>query len=168
VVSRLSEGPPFDGELLEALAEMRHAEYLREQEQSGSGRVGEGSLVPWDELPESLKQSNRLFAAGIPPKLREVGCHLTPVGADDREEPFAFADGELETLAQMEHRRWRSDLEAEGWAWGPQRDPDGKRHPMLVDWVQLSAAERDKDRQAVLQIPGMLLRLGYRVRRGSD
>jgi RyR domain len=42
--------------------------------------------------------------------------------------------------------RWAAAKRAAGWTWGPERDPELKTHPNLVDYRDLPPAERDKDR----------------------
>src|SRR5207248_2665129 len=60
----------------EALARMIHEEYVRQQQKLGQTTETNPSMVPWDELPEGLKESNRRQADDIGRKLREVGyCH---------------------------------------------------------------------------------------------
>ena len=43
-----------------------------------------------------------------------------------------------------------------GWRFGTVRDDTKRCTPLLVDYAQLSEAEREKDRQAVLGIASLL------------
>jgi hypothetical protein len=149
-------------ELIEAIARARHANYVEEQDARGEAASDNPSLVPWDELPESLQQSNRRFAQGVSEKLDAIGVTAVPGGASD-EERFEFTDDELEMLARMEHDRWAGDLARDGWTPGPEKDPELKRHPLLVAWDELSEADRDKDRDAVRNVPSTLRSAGYRI-----
>ncbi|HEV3230230.1 MAG TPA: NAD-binding protein [Solirubrobacteraceae bacterium] len=163
----------LDPELLrsgvnEQIAQANHAQYVRSQRALGHTLEDNPSLVEWDELPESLKQSNRLFADGVGSKLEAAGCRLVPASLTPRH-GFQFREDELEELAKLEHDRWVADLRGQGWRpTEGEKDPQHKRHPLLVTWEELSEAERDKDRMAVRQLPEMLLRAGFEIYREGD
>jgi hypothetical protein len=150
-------------DLIESIARAQHENYLREQVEHGETVRENPSLVSWDELPAALKQSNRRFAEGVAAKLEEIEVKI--VRAEDAPD-FAFTGTELEMLARMEHDRWAADLVRDGWRPGDVKDPESKTHPMLVDWDELSEAERDKDRDAVRKIPATLRLAGFRLERG--
>ncbi len=71
----------------------------------GAAPATNPAMVPWDELPEHLRESNRDQAGHIGVKLRAMGCRA---GAPDRlDEPlFTFSADEVERLAWLEHDRW--------------------------------------------------------------
>jgi TrkA-N domain/RyR domain len=151
----------------EILARAKHNDYLREERALGSTPADNPSLRPWEELPESLKESNRRFADGIGPKLEAAGCALVPapLGRAD-EDGFAFSAEEVETLARAEHERWAEDLRRDGWRpTAGEKDPGRRLHPLLVSWEQLPEVERDKDREPVRDLPRMLARAGFRLYR---
>lgn len=43
------------------------------------------------------------------------------------------------------HVEWRSEKEANGWIWGPVKDPEKKEHPCMVDFDQLPVEQQAKD-----------------------
>ena len=49
-----------------------------------------------------------------------------------------------ETPEQL-HERWVRAMAALRWTWGPERDPENKRHPNMVPFWDLPPDERDKD-----------------------
>jgi hypothetical protein len=151
----------WDPEVLERLAEARHEIYLRDQAARGEGPDLNPSLVPWAGLSDSLKRSNRAFAAAIPEKLAALGVVAAPAGEG---RSLTISPPQLERLAREEHDRWRRDLEADGWHRGPEHDPAGKAHPMLVEWAELPEAEREKDRDAVRALPELLRQVGLDLR----
>jgi hypothetical protein len=118
--------------------------------------------VAWDELPEPLRQSSRRYAEGVKSKLDAIGAKAV-IGDG---QPFEFTEDELEMLARIEHDRWAGDLARDGWVPGPVKDPKRKEHPLLVGWDELSEAEREKDRDAVRNIPAVLRDAGYGIGRG--
>jgi hypothetical protein len=149
--------------VLEAVAQAVHEQYLREQVSDGARMGSTAALVPWKILNEDLREANRDQARDIDAKLSSIGCAITEADAGDK--TFRFTIDELETLARWEHDRWsRQRLEA-GWALGAVRDDAHKRHPSLVPWAQLSESEKDKDRDAVRNIPAVLRSVGLGVAR---
>ena len=150
-------------ELIDAIARAQHANYVKEQTGRGETADDNPSLVSWEELPESLRQSNRRYAEGVRSKLDAIGATAVP---GDEGGPFEFTEDELEILARMEHDRWAGDLARDGWVPGPEKDPRHKEHPLLVGWEELSEAEREKDRDAVRNLPAVLSAAGYGIERG--
>ena len=156
------------GGVTEVIARAKHDEYVRAERARGTSPAYNPSMVPWDELPESLRDSNRRFADGIGRKLEATGCALVPapLAVDGRGPGFAFTAEEVEDLARGEHDRWTADLVRDGWrpTTGP-KDPAARLHPLLVPWEELPESERDKDREPIREIPAMLARAGLRVYR---
>lgn len=52
---------------------------------------------------------------------------------------------------------------AAGWQPAPETDKDNRLHADLVPWEELSDTAKDKDRDFVLAIPGILAKAGYIV-----
>ena len=113
---------------------------------------------PWEILPEEYRESNRQAADHIPVKLRALGHKRAPLKG--RKDPLAaIPDDQVETLAEMEHRRWCAERLLAGWVVGPRgTEPDRIRkiHPDLVPWADLPPAAKQKDRDQVRAIPKVL------------
>ena len=156
------------GGVYEQIARANHAQYVRAQRARGETPRDNPSLVDWDDLHESLKQSNRLFADGVGATLARSGCRLVPASVAGHP-TFRFGEDELEELARLEHDRWVADLRRNGWRRtdGP-KNPERKLHPLLRGWEELPEAERDKDREAIRQLPEMLLRAGFEIYRPRE
>ncbi len=43
------------------------------------------------------------------------------------------------------HQNWRAHKAAEGWVYGPEKDPTRKTHPCMVDYADLPEDQRKKD-----------------------
>jgi voltage-gated potassium channel Kch len=146
----------------EEIAQMAHAQYVENRQSDGSRSAEDPSLLPWEKLPEILKESNRDQAADIGRKLAMIGCHLEPSPSWDAE-PRPFSADEIELLGRAEHDRWCEERTRNGWQLGPVRDPVAKTHPDLVAWDKLTERVKDLDREAVRAIPLFLARLGYAI-----
>jgi hypothetical protein len=155
----------------ELIARAMHDEYVRAEQAHGVTVAQNSSLVPWSQLPESLRESNRRYADNLVSKLDAIGRVLAPApDAPLDGELFTLRPDEIARLAELEHERWCRDLLRDGWKYGGTKDPERKLHPLLVDWAQLSELDRDKDRRAVAELPRILARAGFTAveRRGSQ
>lgn len=154
----------LDG-LNETLAQSMHASYRRNQLARGAD-PDTPSLARWSELDEDLRDSNRAFAYGIPEKMRAIGCIVVPTTLVDLQDAAAiFSADELEELARLEHDRWMRDRIRDGWSYGATRDDARKLHPSLVAYDELSEDEREKDRDAIRDLPRMLAEAGFSIYR---
>ena len=166
VLSRTLTPELLTGGVNELLAQAKHQHYVECEFERGATAVENPSLVPWHLLPETLKESNRLFADSFGQKLTEAGCTLVPAPLPDAEQAgFAFPEELVEQLARGEHDRWWNDLVRNGWSHGEAKDPERKLHPKLVPWEELDEDDRDKDREPVRDLPRMLARAGLAVAR---
>jgi hypothetical protein len=151
----------------ELLARAQHAQWLRAQRSAGTG-TGNPNFHPWDELDESARERNRRFADDVHTKLDLVHCMLVPMPLPAPDEPpFQFNPDELETLSRQEHIRWMNTMLATGWTYGAKRDDAHKVHDQIKPWEDLDELNRDKDRDAVREIPRMLADAGFAIRRST-
>lgn len=149
---------------LEAIARGLHDRYVAGRVEAGDTPETNPSLVPWEELPESLRESNRDQALGLETVLGAAGWEIVPQRDWDAE-PIRFDEADLERLARAEHERWVVDLERDGWRRGePPKDPRRKTHPHLVPWADLPEDVREIDRATVRAWPELLAEAGYGVR----
>jgi voltage-gated potassium channel Kch len=145
----------------EALAQAIHAQYGCAESTRGTTPAVNPALVPWHELPEDLKNSNRDQAGHIPVKLRAASCRLVPV--DEARPLFTFTDVEVEKLARLEHERWCQERRQAGWRLGPVKDLGRRLHPSLVPWEQLDAVDQERDRHTVRHIPFLAAKAGFAI-----
>jgi hypothetical protein len=148
-------------DLVERLARTIHEHYLAEQVSKGTPTGSNRSLVAWDHLDEDLRQANRGQAGHIGRKLELINAALAP--RTGPAEPFEFTTDELERLAELEHERWAEERQASGWRYAPVRDDEAKHHDLMVEWSKLTEEQRDKDREAVRNLPAILAEAGLRV-----
>jgi hypothetical protein len=150
----------------ERIAEISH--HLHRQDQlAKTGDASDPSLAPWRELPEALRESNRLFADGIGSKLAELGATVTPAPLIDPRGPLLeLSAHEIEHLAPGEHQRWEMHMKRLGYRHGDTRDHERKRHPMIdVPYEDLPEENKEKDRAHVRTIPAILAHAGLSMHR---
>jgi len=118
--------------------------------------------IPWAELPEDIKDSNRDQA-------RYFGEYLTAAGYDfdAGDTPFStveeFSKEELLKIAEMAHEIYiKSKIDA-GWIYGKVKNAVKKTHPLLVDWNDLPEEEKQKDIDIAENIISLLKSVGLRV-----
>ncbi len=141
--------------LREKVARYLHNDYRRRQR--GRKAPGDPALAPWDELLETLKNSNRAAADDIPNKLSLIGKRLVAGGAY-----LKLTDDEVELLAEAEHGRWNAERLAAGWELGERR-VSRSASPDLKAWSELTDATKEWDREAVRNIPPALAEAGWGV-----
>jgi len=86
-------------------------------------------------------------------------------------EPLNTADvklnGELlalaEALAKNTHEVWSAGKLAEGWTYGEELSTDKKTHPSLVEYEELSEAQKDYDRRTSAETLKFVIANGFRI-----
>lgn len=81
--------------------------------------LGDNSQLAWEEAPEWQRESAKLG----------VKLHI--------EKPDAGA--------QASHESWMAQKTAEGWVYGPEKNPVLKQHPCMVPFAELPVAQQAKD-----------------------
>jgi hypothetical protein len=152
-----------DGVYLD-MARAAHEAYVRQARARGESERDNPSTVPWEQLPDHLRRANVEQAYSVGDKLRESGLAVIP--SDGATSTFVFEGAELERLARGEHARWCRAKTRAGWQHGP-RDEASRTHPDLVEWDELTEQSRQKDRDAVAEIPEQLRRVGLQIVRSG-
>lgn len=149
----------------EIIARAIHEEYLREQSAKGETPGSNPTLVPWEELPETLKNSNRRHAANLGLKLEEIGCYIGPKTGTENDQ-VELTPEEIETMTKIEHDHWVEERLKDGWEYAPgEKDAQNKKSPWLVPWDKLPEEEKEKDRNPVRKIPDFLAKAGLQIYR---
>jgi hypothetical protein len=140
-----------------------HEEYVRKQGEDGQTPETNPSMVGWEQLPESLRESNRRQADHVPVKLQAIGCALVPLG-DWGAAPLELTTEEVEHLAELEHDRWRAERLLDGWAYAPgPKDLRRRTTPWLIAWEGIPDEQREYDRNTVRNLPRFLVQAGLQV-----
>jgi hypothetical protein len=160
----LLPAPLLESTATEVIARLGHLLHCQHQNELGLTESDDPSLVAWERLPGSLRESNRLWADGIAAKLGALRCVVVPAPLLDPEKSgFGFTEDEVARLAPFEHERWSADMKRLGYQAGPR---DSGHHPFIdLPFEQLPEDNKEKDRAHVQTIPEVLARAGFRVRR---
>ena len=148
----------------EVMARELHSVYLSEQTLDNGIAEQSEALVPWEQLPERLKESNRVQAANIGKTLAETGYSIAQM-RDWEAGELDFSPQEVEVMSSKEHERWCRQRKQAGWIYGPERDADKKINPDLVQWDDLPEEEKEKNRRFVRGLPRSLARAGFQIER---
>ena len=148
----------------EILARAIHEDYVRSEQEKGSTPQTNPSMVPWEELPESLRESNRAQAEHIRVILQAIGCDIA-ITNDWDVQPFLFSPEEVDLMAKMEHERFVEERLRDGFKYGPVKDLKRKTNPNLVSWDELPNEEKNKDRNSVRKLPALLARARFQIYR---
>lgn len=123
------------------------------------GQPGVGLHRPWEELSDGERESSRASADAIVTGLSAFGYQLVPLARWGSAPPPLDA-AEREQLAAEEHERWRAERLAAGWSYGRVRDNELRHNPLLVQWADLPADAKERNREAIDLIPSQLARAG--------
>lgn len=151
----------IEGGVREQLAHALHEEFLRDADD------GHPLRRPWEQLPESARESNRSAADGIVSRLAEIGIRLAPLRSWTASDETLTAD-DVERLAAAEHSRWRDERHAQGWVWAAVRDDAARQNPLLVDWSEVPDEARATNRRAAAALPALLARAGFELVRDDS
>lgn len=149
---------------IDDLAHAAHGIYLENELAKGNGIGKTPALRPWIELAEQYREANRAQVADIPSKLAFLGYELS-VGGGIKPHDMEIPADKLEELSKREHDRWMADRIRQGWTFGAVRDNASRFHPSLIPWSDLGEEEKQKDRDTVLNIPKLITRAGFRLKR---
>lgn len=138
---------------------------------------GAARAVPWEELPEFYRQSNRRQLGVVRRELAALGRTWSPSSADnltaldaDPQRPiedglavFDLSLDELTQLARSEHESWLAHYRDAGWSYAASRDDAQRRHPDLLEWEALPEGRREVAMTGVVDTLFQLRALGHRA-----
>lgn len=118
--------------------------------------------IPWEDLAEGEKETNRAQASRIYRILKANGYQLSPL--EDWDAPKrAIPDPVINAMAEMEHRLWCEWKRSLGWEHGDVVDGRQKTHPDLVPWDKLPQEEREKNRHFIRSLTLLLADIGLQL-----
>ncbi|MDW8802394.1 RyR domain-containing protein [Clostridium sp. A1-XYC3] len=151
----------FYSEKIESLAMAIHEKYRMLSENSRN--IDLDFIVPWEELSEELKNSNRDQARHIPNSLLKINYDI--ISVKENPEFVQFTEKELDILAEDQHTRWYRHRKKAGWKYGVIKDNKKKTDPALVSWDNLPYDKKDKVYQMVKIWPEILSKSNFKIER---
>lgn len=156
----------------ERAAQLIHERYRRRH-------PGAARAVPWEELPEFYRQSNRRQLGVVRRGLTDLGRTWQPSSsasdqavarAADPDRPiedglvtFDLTLAELTQLARAEHQSWLAHYRQAGWSYAETRDDTRKLHPDLVEWEDQAESRHEVAMAGVVDTLFQLRALGHRA-----
>jgi len=93
--------------------------------------------------------------------LEAIGCEMAHPG-DWGDQVRELSDGETETIAPLEHQRYKEWMEARQWTYAPApKNAERKTNPSLVPWADLDEHSRVFTRSQIELLPAALAQAGY-------
>jgi hypothetical protein len=152
----------------EVIARAIHDDYINCQKQAGESSSTNPSMVDWNSLPETIKESNRHQAAHIEVKIKAIGCGIQPLN-DWEAASFSFEPEEIEQLAVLEHKRWVEERRQNGWLFKPgTKNIAKKTSPHMVPYEELSWEIKESDRNMIRNLPSFLAKAGFQIYRRNE
>lgn len=147
---------------LDVMSRFVHDAYCRRRKLEGI--VDGASIEPWHRLDPALKDANRHQAASIEASLGRLGLRVTSIAnCPPSQRVTELTPEQVEQLAPDEHRRFVEQRTSDGWTLGEEVDVEHRRTPDLVDWEELSPAERQLDLEAIRAWPLVLASVGAAI-----
>jgi hypothetical protein len=160
----------LEGTLLERLAKAAHDVFCESKFRAGwrfGARDNQAKthplLIPYEELAETYKESNRHNVRTIPKKLSLAGYVIIPDRG--RGGTLSFSESEVEALARFEHELWMDERISVGFKLGKATPEDPQRNEFLVAWEKVPENIKQIDRDLVRDIPKVLSLAGYTIAR---
>jgi len=140
------------GSHLDAFAEALHEDYRQRSQDT----INPQANVPFHDLPEFLKMSNRWRADHTPLLMELAGLHV----AREVKSPavIKLSPEQVELLAELEHRRYTIERRLIEW-----RRPMQQFSTHLEDWSLLSEDYKNWNRKEVARLPQIMARLGMEL-----
>ena len=129
----------------DALARSVHDTYFEGALIDGDVVGSRLSMNEWEDLPERVRDDNRLVADCYRLKLHDIGARLIP----ERQDPLRLDAEEIEELARAEHDRWMAAKLIDGWVYGSKRDDAARIHPDIIPYNDLSERIKGLDREQI-------------------
>jgi hypothetical protein len=101
----------------------RTARVCHEANRAYCASIGDNSQPGWNDAPDWQRRS----------AIKGVEFHIAHLAAGDKPSPSAS------------HDCWLNEKRAEGWKFGPTKDPAKKEHPGFVPYNELPIEQRMKD-----------------------
>jgi hypothetical protein len=104
-----------------------------------------GELGTVEKTAMVCHEANRAYCATIGDDTQKPWHEAEQWQRESAIKGVEFRIAHPEALPSAQHDAWAADKLADGWKYGPVKDPEKKEHPCLVEYGQLPEAQRRKD-----------------------
>jgi len=115
--------------------------------------------MPWEILPDDIKQSNRDQAQEFVGYVNLFGLNVD-FDIKSAKQIKQLTNEQIEILANRIHEIWMKSKKIAGWRYGAMRNDEKRLHPMLIPYNELSIEEKDKDRTIAQSIVPLFRKAG--------
>ena len=74
----------------------------------------------------------------------------------------------VEEMSKNVHEVWAQTRISQGWTYGEERNDTEKKHPCLVPYEELPEEEKEYDRNTSVETIKLILKLEFKITRGSQ
>jgi hypothetical protein len=151
--------------LTEQQVDQLAAEVKKNYEQtarSQEAKEREMSKSQYPELQRVYNDSNRAQIMDIEAKLDRIGLRIESIQSTIKSAEIEIKKKDFDRMARWEHARYVTERLRKGFRPG-ERDDAKKLNPTLVAWENLPDSERQKDIDAVQEIPNYVKSIGFRI-----
>lgn len=90
--------------------------------------------------------------------------NYTPQPIDTKDVVLPHELNELaEMIAKNVHEVWSAGRMKDGWTYGEERNDAEKKHPCLVPYEELTASEKEYDRNTSQETLKLIMKLGFKI-----
>lgn len=98
-----------------------------------------------EQIARTAHEVNRVYCNSLG-DYSQAGWDIAPASQKESSiKGVLFALQNPDVTPEEQHNSWMKDKIREGWVYGPQKDPDKKTHPCLLEYGSLPAEQRLKD-----------------------
>ncbi|MBC2580050.1 RyR domain-containing protein [Clostridium sp. DJ247] len=151
----------FFSEKIERMAMALHYNHIILNADSHKSNLS--CMKSWEYLSDELKNSNCDQVRNIPNALHRINYDV--ISVKEKPEVIKFTEGELNILAEYEHKRWLLQKKEAGWKYGDIVDEEKKTHPSLVPWDNLSSNNKNKIFEDIKSWPEILADSNFKIER---
>ncbi|PKO13049.1 MAG: hypothetical protein CVU39_21165 [Chloroflexi bacterium HGW-Chloroflexi-10] len=153
----------LDQQPRDILAQAFHEAYVRGQHPGEPLSQPDPAMNTWYGLHPDYKAKNYQQVDHLINLTTEFSYSIAPL-VDWEAISYIFPDDISERMAQREHELWLADHLAEGWRYQPgEKNLQAKTNPALIEWKDLPENEREKNRNFIRNIPGILGKAGFQL-----
>jgi hypothetical protein len=98
-----------------------------------------------EQIARIAHEVNRIYCQSIGDNSQPAWDHAPDWQKDSAISGVAYLTANPKALPEHSHRSWLAQKRAEGWVWGPVKNPECRMHPCMVEYDELPPSQQYKD-----------------------